>query len=178
MKRGCLNWDLNDRQRASLKRVRQRKAAQECKCWNKLKRLGKQRAWWLECSSWRVIGEGEEQRWSQKSEERAWSSDSLTSDKPSQGAWVLFHYVERRGRFHRGMAWLDIDFKTTLIAFEEQTWEPGDQTRVNQEEANCGKAWTRIAVVRRKEEDRVVKPFRDGSVDFEGLIGCTWWWWI
>lgn len=47
--------------------------------------------------------------------------------------------------------------------------------RVSQEEANCGKAWTGIAAVRRKKEDRVVKPFRDGSVDFEGFIGYTWW---
>lgn len=49
----------------------------------------------------------------------------------------------------------------------------GDQMRVNQEEATCGKAWTRIAPVRKKKEDRVVKPFRDGSVDFEGFIGYT-----
>lgn len=47
--------------------------------------------------------------------------------------------------------------------------------RVNQKEANYGKAWTRIAAMRRREEDRVVKPFRDGSVDFEGFIGYTWW---
>ena len=53
-------------------------------------------------------------------------------------------------------------------------WEPGDQMRINQEEANCGKAWIRIAAVRRKEEDRVVKPFRDGFVDFKEFIGCTW----
>lgn len=45
--------------------------------------------------------------------------------------------------------------------------------RVNHEEANCVKAWTRIAAVRRKKEDRAVKPFRDGSVDFEGFIGYT-----
>lgn len=54
-------------------------------------------------------------------------------------------------------------------------WEPGDQMRVTQEqETSCDKVWTRIAAVRRKEEDRVGKSYREGAIDFDGFIGCMW----